>query len=72
MDAMIGSYQACMAPTGLVLTHPTGISFNLSVDETLRLLNFLSAYQQTLFALQECEQERHTEPRMERVVIHKE
>jgi hypothetical protein len=60
-----------MEPTGLVLRHATGISFDLSIDETLGLLNFLNAYHQTLLALQEHDHERHTEPRMERIVIHK-
>ena len=72
MDAMIGRYRACMEQTGLILRHATGISFDLTPDETLGLLNFLNAYQQTLLALQEHDQERHTEPRMESVVIHKE
>jgi hypothetical protein len=71
MDAMIGRYRACMEPTGLVLRHATGISFDLSIDETLGLLNFLNAYHQTLLTLQERNQERDTEPRMERIVIHK-
>jgi hypothetical protein len=60
-----------MEPTGLVLRHATGISFDLTTDETLGLLNFLNAYHQTLLALQERDQERHTEPHMERIVIHK-
>lgn len=71
MDAMIGRYRACMAPTGLILRHATGISFDLTPDETLGLLNFLNAYQQTLLVLRERDQERHTEPRMESVVIPK-
>ena len=71
MDAMIGRYRACMEPTGLVLRHATGICFDLTTDETLGLLNFLNAYHQTLLTLQERDQERHTEPRMERFVIHK-
>ncbi len=73
MDAMIGRYRACMEQRGLILRHATGISFDLTLDETLGLLNFLNAYQQTLLALQEeRDQERHTEPRMESIVIHKE
>ena len=71
MDAMIGRYRACMERTGLILRHATGISFDLTPDESLGLLNFLNAYQQTLLALQEADQERHTEPRMERIVIPK-
>ncbi len=71
MDAMIGRYRACMEQTGLILRHATGISFDLTADETLGLLNFLNAYQQTLLALQERDQERHTDPRMESVIIPK-
>ncbi len=72
MDAMIGRYRACMEQTGLILRHATGISFDLTPDETLGLLNFLNAYQQTLLTLQERDQERHTEPRMESVILQKE
>ena len=68
MDAMIGRYRACMEPTGLILRHATGISFDLTPDETLGLLNFLHAYRQTLLALQEQNQERHTDPRIESII----
>jgi hypothetical protein len=62
-----------MEQRGLILRHATGISFDLTLDETLGLLNLLNAYQQTLLTLQEeRDQERHTEPRMERIVIPKE
>jgi len=61
-----------MEQTGLILRHATGISFDLTPDETLGLLNFLNAYQQTLLTLQERDQDRHTEPRMESVILHKE
>ncbi len=70
MDAIIGRYRAHMEETGLILRHATGLSFELTVDETLGLLNFISVYRDTLLALQE-ETETDTEPRMERVFLPK-
>ena len=72
MDAIIGRYRARMEETGLILRHATGISFELTVDETLGLLNFISVYRQTLLALQDEQDDVETEPRLERVVIQKE
>ena len=70
MDAIIGRYRVHMEETGLILRHATGLSFELTVDETLGMLNFISVYRDTLLALQE-EAETDTEPRMERVFIPK-
>jgi hypothetical protein len=70
MDAIIGRYKVRMEETGLILRHTTGLSFELTVDETLGVLNFISVYRDTLLALQD-EQETDTEPRMERVFIPK-
>jgi hypothetical protein len=53
-----------MESTGLVLTHPTGISFDLSTDETLELMDFLKVYRQTLIT-----REPETNPKLERIVI---
>jgi hypothetical protein len=64
MDAIIGRYRARMESTGLVLTHPTGISFDLSTDETLELMDFLKVYRQTLIT-----REPETNPKLERIVI---
>ena len=72
MDAIIGRYRAHMEETGLILRHATGISFELTVDETLGLLNFINVYRQTLLAMQEEQDDVETEPRLERVVIQKE
>lgn len=70
MDAIIGRYRARMEEEGLLLKHPSGIHFELTLDETIGLLDLLSAYRQTLLALQQ-DTERDTEPRIERVVIEK-
>ena len=72
MDAIIGRYRARMEETGLILRHATGISFELTVDETLGLLNFINVYRQTLLTMQEEQDDVETEPRLERVIIQKE
>ena len=64
MDAIIGRYRARMEETGLILKHATGISFELTPEETLNLLDFLSVYREALVMTQ-CD----TEPYLERVVI---
>ena len=69
MDAIIGRYRAHMQETGLILRHATGLSFELTVDETLGLLNFISVYRDALLALQDDQDDAETEPRLERVLI---
>ena len=64
MDAIIGRYRARIEEAGLVLTHPTGISFDLSTNEALELLDFLKVYRKTLI-----NRERETNPKLERIVI---
>jgi hypothetical protein len=68
MDAIVGRYRVRMEESGLVLRHASGINFDLTVDETVGLLDFLNAYRQTLLALQ-IENERETDPYLERVVV---
>lgn len=70
MDAIIGRYRARMEDEGLLLKHPSGIHFELTLDETIGLLDLLNAYRHTLLAIQH-DSERDTEPRMERIVIEK-
>ncbi len=41
MDAIIGKYRARIEETGLVLIHPTGISFDLTLDEALGLMELI-------------------------------
>lgn len=64
MDAIIGRYRVHMGDTGLVLTHPSGISFDLTADEALDLLDFLKVYRQSLIT-----SERETNPELERIII---
>ncbi|GCE16905.1 hypothetical protein [Dictyobacter kobayashii] len=68
MDAIFGRYRARMEEAGLILKHPSGINFDLTPEETLGLLDFITAYRQTLLALQE---ERDTDPRMVSIVLDK-
>jgi hypothetical protein len=67
MDAIIGRYRVRMEEgMGLVLRHPTGISFDLNPSETIGLLHFLNAYRENLAAM-----ERETEPHLMRVAVEK-
>jgi hypothetical protein len=67
MDAIIGRYRVRMEGNGLIVRHNSGISFDLDVEETLALLDFINAYRQTLqMMLQD------TEPELQRIVIDKE
>ena len=70
MDAIIGRYRLRIEESGLVLGHMSGINFDLTVDETVGLMDFLNAYRQTLPTLQQ-DNERETDPCMERVVVGK-
>lgn len=64
MDAIIGRYKARMEELGLVLTHPSGISFDLTAAEALELMDFIRVYRQALMTT-----ERETNPELERIVI---
>lgn len=64
MDAIIGRYKVRMGDSGLVLTHPSGISFDMTADEALELSDFLKVYRRTLITA-----ERETNPELERIVI---
>lgn len=70
MDAIIGRYRARMEESGLILRHASGINFDLNIEETLALLDFINAYRQTLLAMQQ--QDRETDPQMERIVLERE
>ena len=70
MDAIIGRYRARMEEMGLILKHASGISFDLTPEETLSLLDFINAYRQTLLMMQQ-ESDRDTEPELERIVVRK-
>ncbi len=70
MDAIIGRYRVRMEEMGLILKHTSGISFDLTPEETLSLLDFINAYKQTLLMMQQ-ESDQDTEPELERIVIRK-
>ncbi len=70
MDAIIGRYRVRMEEMGLILKHTSGISFDLTPDETLNLLDFINAYRQTLLMMQQ-ESNQDTEPELERIIIRK-
>ena len=67
MDAIIGKYRVRMEETGLILTHPTRLSFDLTLDEVVRLTEFINVYKDAIaLAL------RDTEPQLKRAVVDKE
>ena len=46
MDAIIGRYKVRVEETGLVLRHPTGLSFELEPNEVLGLWHFIDFYRE--------------------------
>ncbi len=64
MDAIIGRYKVRIEDSGLILTHPSGISFEITACEALELQYFLKVYHRTLIT-----SERETNPELERIVI---
>jgi len=48
MYAIIGRYKVRMGESGLILKHATGITFDLTAEETLELLDFINPYRKTL------------------------
>ena len=64
MDTLIGKYRVRLEETILVITHPAGISFDLTFDEALGLMDYIKINRQTLLtALAD------TEPALERINI---
>jgi hypothetical protein len=53
-----------MEDPGIILTHPSGISFEITAEEALDLQDFLKVFRQTLLT-----SERETNPELERIVI---
>ena len=68
MDAIIGRYKVRIEDEGIVLTHPSGISFEITSKEALDLQDLLKVYRQTLQTT-ELTPERETNPELERIVI---
>jgi hypothetical protein len=48
VHAIIGRYKVSMEETGLVIRHPTGLSFDLEPFEVLGLWNFIGFYREPL------------------------
>ena len=68
MDAIIGRYKVRMEDSGIILTHPSGISFEITPKEALDLQDLLKVYRQTLLTT-ELTTERETNPELERIII---
>jgi hypothetical protein len=66
MEAIIGKYRVRMEETSLILTHAAGISFDLTLDEAVGLVEFIKVYRSAI-AIAQCD----TEPRLERIVLDK-
>ena len=64
MDAIIGNYKVRMETNELVLTHSTGISFMLTREEVIGLLDFIKVYRETLML-----ELADTEPSIEIVIL---
>ena len=64
MDAIIRNYRVRMEETRLVLTHPAGISFDLTLDEAVGLMEFIKVYQDAIAAAK-----HDTGPWNEQVVV---
>ena len=48
METMIGKYRARMKESGLVLIHPVGFNFDLTLDEAVELKEFIDDCQDAL------------------------
>ncbi len=53
MDAIIGRFKVRIVETGLILKHEVGVSFDLTIEETLGLFNFINTYHGTLNSLKD-------------------
>jgi hypothetical protein len=69
MDAIIGRYKVRMEDSGIILTHPSGISFEITPKEALDLQDLLKVYRQTLLTSERLTPEPETNPELERIVI---
>ena len=62
MDAIIGKYRVRMEEIGLIIKHPTGLSFELLPEEVIGLGNFIDCYRESLAEVQ-----HETEPRLQAI-----
>jgi len=69
MDPIVGRYRVRLEEDGLlVLKHPSGICFDLTVEETLEFLDFISVYRKALLAIDQ-DENRDTDPELARIVV---
>lgn len=68
MDVTMGKYKIRLEEQQCVLTHPVGISFDLSLAEALELWSFLDLYRPTLLEALE-EREKETDPQLPSVFL---
>jgi len=69
MDAIVGRYRVRLEEDGLlVLKHPSGICFDLTAEETLEFLDFISVYRKALLAIDQ-DENRDTDPELARIVV---
>ncbi len=69
LDAIVGRYRVRLEEDGLlVLKHPSGICFDLTLEETLEFLDFISVYRKALLAIDR-DQNRDTDPELARIVV---
>lgn len=52
MNSEFGRYSVHLEESGLVLTHPTKISFDMTLDEAYKLLEILKCNEQLLSSSQ--------------------
>ena len=67
MDVIIRKYRLHMEENVLVLTHPAGISFDLTLDEAIGLMEAIKVYKDAKSLAQ-----RDTEPQFKRAVVDEE
>jgi hypothetical protein len=68
MDVTVGKYKIRLEEQQCVLTHPVGISFDLSLSEALALWSFLDLYRPSLLAALEG-QEKATDSQLPRILV---
>ena len=67
MNAIIGRYRVDIEGDSLILTHQAGIKFDLTREEAVGFLDFLTSHQDIL-----SQSHRDTDPRMKSVTLRKE
>ena len=68
MDAIIGKFKVRMDRSSVILTHPVGISFDLTPEEALGLRDIISVYRETLMDIAEMDIVEDEEEEPEKVL----